>query len=110
MTCVLILQDAMRFAVELHRRRCVLTAKHDTIPTSAVLSVDMADESGKFVSDSNSLGIESMKLHKQRLSKLGKSAHKGDYKLPAPDLVTIVGGMLVSDSQQVRGSQCSPQL
>ena len=69
---------------------------------SAVLSVDMADESGKFVSDSTALGIESMKLHKQRLSKLGKSAHRGDYKLPEPDIITIVGGILISDSAQVR--------
>jgi hypothetical protein len=73
--------------------------------SSAVLSVDMADESGKFVSDSNSMGIETMKLHKQRLSKLGKSADKGDYKLPEPDMISIVGGMLVGDSKQVHSSQ-----
>ena len=66
----------------------------------------MADESGKFVTDSNALGIESMKLHKQRLSNMGKAAHRGDYKLPQPDIVTIVGGMLVSDSMQVR-SPCT---
>jgi hypothetical protein len=68
----------------------------------------MADESGKFVSDSNTLGIESMKLHKQRLSKLGKSAQKGDYKLPEPDIVSIMGGMLITDSNQVLSLQCSP--
>lgn len=66
----------------------------------------MADESGKFISDSNALGIESMKLHKQRLSKIGKAANRGEYKLPEADVVSIVGGMLVSDSKQVRSSQC----
>jgi hypothetical protein len=70
----------------------------------AVLSVDMADESGKFITDSSTAGIDFMKLHKQRLSKLGKSEHKEDYKLPEPDVVSIIGGMLISDSKQVCSS------
>lgn len=75
-----------------------------------MLSVDMIDEAGEVVSDDGSTGmklsgIESMNLHKQRLAPTGRVQSSRDYKLPPPDMIAVVAGMLVSDSSQV-GSAC----
>lgn len=74
---------------------------------SAVLTVDMIDEAGEVVSDDGSTGmklsgIESMHLHKQRLSPTGRTQSSKDYKAPPPDTIAIVGGMLMSESTEVR--------
>lgn len=66
----------------------------------------MIDEAGEVVSDDGSTGmklsgIESMNLHKQRLAATGKLQSAKDYKAPPPDMLAVVGGIIISESKQV---------
>jgi hypothetical protein len=62
----------------------------------------MMDLSGEVESD-GARGIEHMHVFKERLRRDGKPAARGHYNAPAQqDVMAIVGGMLVTDSQQVR--------
>lgn len=72
-----------------------------------MLVVDLIDEAGEVVSDDGSTGmklngIESMNLHKQRLAPSGRVQSSRDYKPPPPDMIAVIGGMLVSESSEVR--------
>jgi hypothetical protein len=61
----------------------------------------MVDASGDVETD-NMRGIEHMHVYKQRLSKGGHAAARSDYHAPEqPDVLYVVGGLLVSDSRQV---------
>lgn len=76
---------------------------------AAVLAIDLIDEAGEVVSDDGSTGmkldgIESMNLHKQRLAPSGRVQSSKDYKAPPPDMIAVIGGMLVSESSKVRAT------
>jgi hypothetical protein len=63
----------------------------------------MVDESGTAAFEGSHHGIQQMRMHKQRLTKWGKLVSgKGDYRAPEPDVVTVIAGMVVADSAEVR--------
>lgn len=64
----------------------------------------MVDLSGEQESDKSAHhGIEHMQLYKERLTERGRNAPHGRYKESAkPDMLVMMGGMIVADSHKVR--------